>query len=282
MSDYTTDVRRCNICDEEYPETAEYFYRGKGNKDGLLPTCKSCHGQIRSALREAKIERNRSEGYEVPVVKQCSICSIEHPATPEYFYPRKEAKDGLRKECRKCFDTKQNQWKAENPERVKENSRKGMARARERNRDKIYARTREWKARNKDKIRAHRDANRDKYTIYDQRRRQRVAGRLEDLTPEQWQAAIDFFGGCCAYCGRPPDLFRVLCVEHFIPISSPDCPGTTASNCLPACSGLDGCNNKKHTKNPETWIVKTFGKSKGAKILKRIKDYFDTVALAKD
>ncbi len=243
-----------------------------------MPTCKPCHAQLQATRVENMIKRNQEQGYEVPATKVCSVCGTEYPATREHFYPRKEARDGLRKDCRKCFDAKQNEWKARNADKVKEMGRAKTARYRERNRDKVLANTREWKAANKDKIRAHRETNREKYAIYDQRRRQRVAGRLDDLTPDQWQSAIDFFGGCCAYCGRPPDLFRVLCVEHYIPISSPDCPGTTATNCLPVCSGLDGCNNKKHNKNPETWILRTFGKGKGAKILKQVREYFDSVS----
>lgn len=280
MSDHTIPTRRCNICEEEYPLTSEYFNRGKGNRGGFLPTCKPCHAQLQATRVENMIKRNQEQGYEVPATKVCSVCGTEYPATREHFYPRKEARDGLRKDCRKCFDAKQNEWKARNADRVKETSRAKTNRYRGRNRDKVLASTREWKAANKDKIQAYRDANKRAFALYARRRRDRKAGLADDLTLAQWQAAVDHFCGCCAYCGRQPDLFQTLCVEHFIPISSPDCPGTTVSNILPACAGVAGCNNKKHNKEPHSWVIATFGKAKGAKILKRIREYFDSVRLS--
>ena len=34
--------------------------------------------------------------------KQCKICHKHFPATPEYFYKRAGAYDGLRNDCKEC------------------------------------------------------------------------------------------------------------------------------------------------------------------------------------
>lgn len=62
------------------------------------------------------------------------------------------------------------------------------------------------------------------------------------LTVEEWARTLEDFGNLCAYCRREP----VTLLEHFVPLSKGG--GTTAGNCLPACSG---CNWSKRDKNPE-------------------------------
>jgi hypothetical protein len=54
------------------------------------------------------------------------------------------------------------------------------------------------------------------------------------LTEEEWQRTIEHFGDRCAYCKGPWCL-----VEHATPIPR---GGTTADNCLPACTS---CNIQK-------------------------------------
>jgi 5-methylcytosine-specific restriction endonuclease McrA len=34
--------KKCNICEELFPATTEYFYKHNSNKDGLFPYCKEC------------------------------------------------------------------------------------------------------------------------------------------------------------------------------------------------------------------------------------------------
>lgn len=61
-------------------------------------------------------------------------------------------------------------------------------------------------------------------------------GLLATLTLDRWLATVEHFAGRCAYCGAEP--FRDL--DHFVPMAAGG--GTTASNCVPACSR---CNSRK-------------------------------------
>lgn len=38
--------------------------------------------------------------------------------------------------------------------------------------------------------------------------------KIYGLTPEQWSAILDYQGGVCAICKRPPTGTRKLCVDH--------------------------------------------------------------------
>jgi 5-methylcytosine-specific restriction endonuclease McrA len=66
--------------------------------------------------------------------------------------------------------------------------------------------------------------------------RARMAGTPATLTVPEWLATIEHFEKKCAYCRQRP--YEVL--EHFIPITQGG--GTTADNCVPACTS---CNGRK-------------------------------------
>lgn len=101
-----------------------------------------------------------------------------------------------------------------------------------------------------------------------------------DFTPDMWQRALDYFNGVCPACGRQfVDLFdeRTAHADHWIPLSSPDCPGTVPTNIIPLCGGIDGCNQSKGYKDPIEWLTWKFGKRRAREILKRIEAYFEWV-----
>lgn len=183
-------------------------------------------------------------------------------------------------------------YRAANPEKL----RYLNARYRQLNRDELRAKNKAWQSANADrvknknlayrqqkrdeinaKIRVWRKSNPEKVRIKEHRRRARKRSLPDTLAADQWQSALDYFGGCCAYCGRPAGLFHTMAIEHFVPLSNPSCPGTTALNCLPACHGQLGCNNQKSNKPAAAWLESKFGKRKAAKILARINAYFDHV-----
>lgn len=138
----------------------------------------------------------------------------------------------------------------------------------------LYAhRVRQYKQRHIDRIREY---NR----LYKINRRARKRSLRDDFTIEQQQYALEHFNHCCAACGRQfHDLFgeRTLSLDHWIPLSSPDCPGTTVTNMIPLCHGIDGCNSRKNARDPNEWLVSQFGKRKAREILGRIEAYFEVV-----
>jgi hypothetical protein len=84
---------------------------------------------------------------------------------------------------------------------------------------------------------------------------------------------MEYWGHCCAICGRPAGLWHTVALDHWIPLSHPECPGTIRTNMIPMCHGNDGCNNHKHAKHPRQWLIQIMGKRKALRKLDEI-DYF--------
>jgi len=94
------------------------------------------------------------------------------------------------------------------------------------------------------------------------------AGVRHDLTLEQWQETLDYFGHKCAYCGER----KYEIIEHYLPVRI---AGTTVSNCVPACAK---CNALKDSQNHSLSLyqnerVLSFIESKGVKIKFHIHEY---------
>jgi hypothetical protein len=73
-----------------------------------------------------------------------------------------------------------------------------------------------------------------------------------------------------------------MAADHWIPLASPDCPGSIPTNIVPLCHGEGGCNNSKGKHNPVEWLDRRFGKRKAKQVLARILAYFDTLREEKD
>jgi len=112
-----------------------------------------------------------------------------------------------------------------------------------------------------------------------QRRRARKVRLPDTWTPEQLAFMLDYWQHSCAVCGNPKGLFWSLAHDHWIPLASPECPGTIASNMIPLCHGESGCNNSKHSTEPHAWLIKRFGAKRARKIEQSIAAYFAQVAL---
>jgi len=186
-------------------------------------------------------------------------------------------------------------YRKENAEKV----RQSLKIYRKVNRDQLRAYNRAYYAANREELRVyarayhaeHREKKRSYAREYNrlypemmkvrfQRRRARQRGLPAEYAAADWLRALDYFNGCCAVCGRQlSDLFgtHTAAQDHWIPLSAPDCPGTIPTNMVPLCHGIDGCNNSKHNRPPDEWLIERFGKRKAAAILRRIAEYFEWV-----
>lgn len=231
--------------------------------------------------------------------KLCCRCKSLKPATREYFYADKRNPDGLYGCCKECH-------KLKGRERyVGERREKTLAAVRQRvklfpdqrkathkryywkNREKILQKNALWERSEAGKrAREKKKEARQIYQVH-YRRRQRhliivTAARREarkkllpsDFTLADWQFALDYFGGCCAVCGRPPGLWHTLAPDHWIALASPDCPGTIPRNIIPLCHGEGGCNNAKQDRDAKEWLTRKFGKKRAATVLAKIDEYF--------
>lgn len=149
-----------------------------------------------------------------------------------------------------------------------------------RNREIITSRRRKYREQNREKLnqqqRKYRAITRENQRLYAHRYRTLKRGLLFKFAIDDWICALNYFNGCCAYCGNPAGLFvfNRITADHFIPISDPDCPGTIPGNMVPACGS---CNSSKNDKPPHDWVNQTFGKRKAAAILRRIAEFFEWV-----
>lgn len=119
----------------------------------------------------------------------------------------------------------------------------------------------------------------DKIKVRAANRKARQHDLPEGLTADEWGFALQYFDNCCAVCGRPAGLWHTIAQDHWIPVSANNDanPGTVATNIVPLCHGYDGCNNSKHDKPADEWLIGAYGKRKAGQIMKRIEEYFTIV-----
>ena len=239
----------------------------------------------------------------IPPLKRCSKCRNEFPATLEYFYKLKTGKHGLCAQCKSCIDARSKaywlahpgrrraiqakyyanhadeknqhdaQWRAEHPERAKEI----QAQYRQSHPDRIIASRAKWRAMHPDERKAHARkwsaANREYTKLNTHRHRTRKISLPAQYSLDDWNRALVYFNGTCAYCQNPPSLFDhypTLHADHFIPLNDPTCPGTVKWNIVPACQS---CNISKSDHDPIEWILSKFGPKKAKQIIRRIQEY---------
>lgn len=248
---------------------------------------------------------------EIPMKKCTGPCGRELPATDEYFSRFKAAPDGFGYICKQCARAAARLYYQANREKrlaqVKayrqahaETIREAQLRRRQEGRSydkmhpedhKAYCRTyneahREKlrlqnrrshqgnKERNNTRARNYYKNNRDEYKVRGIIRRTRKQSLPNTFSVADLQRAHEYWGGICPCCGKQIyDLFGEISphADHWIPLSSPNCPGTVPWNMVILCSR---CNLSKSDKEPRIWVMEKFGKRQGAAILKRIDEYF--------
>lgn len=239
------------------------------------------------SLQALRLSRSQSMLDIVPQ-KCCTKCGVTKSILE--FHKDTQKRDGISSWCKDCknltakrlYDSDpahkysiNRRWATNNRDRVRElqkrwhelnpdAQREADKRQRQIRPEKLRERKLLWEAHNPDKVREQA-----------QRRRSRKASLPATFTISDWQRAIEYFGGACAYCGNPPSLFdvnRVLHQEHHTPVANGG--GYTATNIIPACQL---CNLSKCDKPASEWCNTRFGKKKTKRILDRIARYFEAV-----
>lgn len=279
VDDTTNEVvRRCNKCGKEFPATAEYFHR-RG---------------LRLLRRECKFCNNARK-------RQWEINNPEKARETSKSW-RQNNRERVRVRSREYAKV----WRKNNPDRANDASRKWQ----QNNREKSRANTKAWRSKNFDKSRAYRKRyhaenrdkrnaesklyrknnlekmkgldrawakrNPDKVRVKASRRRAIKRGLPNTFCVTDWNNVLEYFEDRCAYCGNQQGLltFTKFQQDHFIPLTSLDCPGTVPENIVPACAD---CNNNKRDQYPHEWIVSRFGERNAREILTRIERYFEMV-----
>ena len=143
------------------------------------------------------------------------------------------------------------------------------------------ARSAQWQTANRRRKTARDKVNRalnpTPHRVRNGRRRAKKLLLPDTWTPEQCQFMHAYWQHSCAVCGNQSGFFWRLANDHWIPLTSDNCPGTVADNMIPLCHGQGGCNNSKHDTEPHAWLLARYGKQKTAKIEKAIAAYFTEV-----
>lgn len=264
-------LKTCTKCGKQYPRTFDYFYRSSKNKDGFRSRCKVCTNKDNVRWNKENPEKRAAYHKTYQQANREKVNKWHR----EWV---KNNPDAIRAMDKKKYEKQMR----ENPERVRElqrkRGRKYIAKNSETHRDRSRESMRRWRA-----------SNRETHRLRESNRRARIKSLPCDLSEKDWLRALDYFNHSCAYCGSTPSFWVTLAMDHYIPLASENCPGTTASNIVPAChsktdvpDGNPGCNQSKSNKDPETWLNERFGKREARTIHNRIQSYFESVRRYED
>ncbi len=301
----------CSRCKRKLPAKFPYYNRNKNKKSGFEYHCRGCKYGWSDNRFQAEILSFAllGRGY-----KQCKDCSDIKPLSE--FPKSKSCLGGRRPECRECHNNDQREYwhKPEIQSKQKEHNRREAVRARHRAwenrpehklRKSEYDKSPERKAIRREQnkradVKARRRQyyqrldirekqnkyNRERYHQNErvkaltranrQIRRARLLSLPKDYSATDWQKAIEYFGGCCAVCGRQPEPPLTLAADHWIPLAKGG--ATIPTNIVPLCHSLKGgarsCNRNKWHKDPYQWLVEKYGELKAQEIERRIQGYF--------
>jgi hypothetical protein len=154
------------------------------------------------------------------------------------------------------------------------------------NREQILTKNKEWHEANPEQLRLikqrYKKTHPEVGRINTSRRRARRQALPDTFTIEERQFMLDYWHHACAICGNQDGFFWTLADDHWIPLTSSDCPGTIAENMLPLCNGQGGCNTSKNSREAKTWLMSRYKPSQVKRILKTIETYFAAVRARKE
>lgn len=276
MNHYTP-AKRCSKCGHEFPQTPAYFSRSQKSKDGLKSRCKPCQREDYLIYRQNNLEKElaRHKRYR-----------DENPDTVRAI--NKAYRDSHKQE-RLEYDR---EWRKRNPDKVHATQKRSYLKCAEKKRayhrnwtrlnlDHVRSYNNEYRQNNLDKVRAReRIYARTEAAKLRRYRKRTIAANLPSvLTDEQWNFALDYWGHCCAVCGRSQGLWHIVVGDHWTPVIRGG--GTIPTNMLPLChalkDGTGGCNNTKTDLDPELWLERRLGKRKAKKKLAEINAYFQVI-----
>lgn len=206
------------------------------------------------------------------ILRTCTKCKRELPATTEFFHKLRRGKYGLRPDCKQCSRERNHQYRAANPEYARqyrevnaEKLRESSRQYYEANSEKVCERSRQYQKANAERMREcyrrYREANAEKLREYLRRYRQTPRGKEVQHAKSHRRRALKADAPIglpfdeaaqlkrqksrCYYCG---DKLTEYHIDHVIPLSRGGSDG--AENKVLACPT---CNRSKGAKLPSEW-----------------------------
>ena len=235
----------CCRCDRDKDPTL--FPIDRRCQSGRLGACRACVNRVKRATRAANPEKFSAQQ------------KAQRLARIEEIRARERALYAIN---RRHIRTRKNRSRADNLEKVRE---QGRAR---------YAATRVPRLA---KMKRQYAENPGTQQTRLERRRASKRGLPATFTTKDRTFMLQYWHFACAICGNQEGFEWTLALDHWIPVTSPACPGTVATNILPLCHGMGGCNNFKGSQDPHAWLLNRCGTRKAARILKTINAYFALV-----
>ena len=187
---------------------------------------------------------------DLPVrIKKCTVCKVIKPVTE--FYRDAQHGDSHYTKCKACHAKFVQAWQTKNFEKFKEMNKNWKSTHKKElaeqakihamaHREQEHERGKRYREMHPETSRNWRKNNKDKIRNYELTRKARMAGNGGNLTVQEWNEILDFYGHKCLCCGR--DDVK-LTIDHVIPIFH---GGThTADNVQPLCGP---CNSRKKDK----------------------------------
>lgn len=183
------ETKVCTKCGEEKPATNEHFSKSKkGDKLGLRATCKECQRKESKEYYERIKPLPKEINFDNKI---CRVCGVKYPLGDEYFYKRKESKDGYRNDCIKCCNKRSIQLSEINKDAKTAYNHKYYSE----NNQRILQQKSEYYVLNKDtirvKVKAYIKNNADKVTKCRRNHYQKNAEVIKNKRKEYYEANRD-------------------------------------------------------------------------------------------
>lgn len=217
--------------------------------------------------------------------KTCTICGKDFPATSEYFYVRKDSKDGLRNDCKECRKNHTKEYSKDNKEKVSEYGKQYREQNKEKMKDykkqyyennnaNILENNKKWKEDNKEyyknQQKEYRKENKEVMKEWRKNNKEYIAENMKKWQKQNLEKCRIIKQRRRAKIRKLPcdftekdwiltkEYFNNKCAycgqelpleqEHFISVSNNG--GYTKDNIIPACKH---CNCSKNDKDFFEW-----------------------------
>lgn len=254
----TSTIILCNQCKNQKSSSAFYKHKPQRGKVFIhLQPCKAC--RVINKAKTCVIRKAQEAGlFILPTTLQCQVCKQVKPLAS--FPPDKRTQTGYGQPCLTCNSPYRcHHCKQEKP-------------------------LREFRVDTRWRIGHTSICNTCHLTqdaLRSSRRRARKRGLPNTFTKTEQEFMLRYFAYACAVCGNQEGFLWTVVSDHWIPLSSPQCPGTIATNMIPLCHAKQGeqfsCNGTKYNRAPLDWLRDRVGAYKANRIMKQIAVYFDIV-----
>ena len=276
---HESTTKRCKRCGIEKP--LSNFHKRRKSADGRANRCKDCISEIAGRSRQINKRMPFCEGY-----KWCAACKLHKPFAD--FQKDKQGVYGLCSYCKTCVSQRQGYQTRRIKKAASCSGNKWCSVCGKEYSliefypDKRASDGKVSRCRYCDQEAHKKYASSSPVNIAKRHRRQaRIRNLPDNFIAADWERALAYWKGCCAVCGRPPGLWHTLAPDHWIPLASPDCPGTISANIVPLCHGQGGCNDSKAGKEARQWLITKLGKRKGLHQYRQIQTYFRSLLIDK-